>query len=228
MEEKQTTNWWKVGFFGLLFLFLAAVVVFNVLAWKMFWKSKEEVAVEAVPTPVVTEEAGRGRGVPGVSPVPTAEVTAKPTPTSTPSEFADWVGYTSQKYHFRFKYDPDWFFNNQMPGSEEDERIVLQGDISNKGWPNIGINKMAIVASNLDELEAAVSGLAAGGTMRRETFGNGIEAVVIETPRSPQAYGMRSYYFLHDGSVWSISLTDADQPESKEVYDYFLSQFETF
>jgi len=228
MEGKNSTNWWKVGFFGLLFLFLAAVVVFNVLAWKMLMKSKEEVAVEAGPTPVVTEEAGRGRGVPGESPAPTAAVTAEATPTSTPSEFADWISYTNQKHNFRFKYDPDWFFNNQMPGSEEDDRIVLQGDLSTKGWPSIEINKMAIVASNLDEVETAVSGLAAGGTMRRETFGNGIEAVVVEIPGSPQAYGMRSYYFLHNGDVWSIGLNDADKPEAEEIYDYFLSQFETF
>ena len=64
--------------------------------------------------------------------------------------------------------------------------------------------------------------------MRSNT--SGTWNIVVETRAtedSPQAYAMESYYFIHDGEYFVLSFNDAAKPEAEEIYDCFLSEFET-
>lgn len=179
-----------------------------------------------------------------VSPQPTVPVTPSPTPYVPPREAtesasfeadeevcADWVSYTNVKYDYKFKYNPEWMIKTNMPGSEKDDRIVLQGDISEKGWPSIEINLQEFDSApeTVSQLKAVLEDLwGTSVAMSLVEFGaNDIPAVKLATEDSPQAYAMESYYFIHGGDYFVLSFNDAAKEEARAIYDCFLANFET-
>ncbi len=143
----------------------------------------------------------------------------------------DWVSYTNTRHNYQFKYDPDWMFNNNMPGYLKDERIVLQGDISEKGWPSIGINSQEFESEpeTIAELKAVLEETwGASPSLSEVQFGkNNISAIKVSTEDSPQAYAMSNYYFIQNDEYLLLSFNDVAGPEAQEVYNCFLQEFET-
>ena len=167
---------------------------------------------------------------PAVSPIPSA--TSAPTATQAPSSnpSLNWKSYTNTKYSYRLKYDPGWFFNDAVNGKKDDS-IVLQGNISQKGWPNISINLQTISGNpqDLDTLKTTLAGMFSDYTYTKTTFGkNNIPAVKEYAPGSPQAYSQTSYYFFRNGNVLKLTMMDTDNASSQATYNLFVSNFETF
>jgi len=130
--------------------------------------------------------------------------------------------YKNETYKYQFKYDPTWFLNKSNPSS-----VILQGDISQKGWPSISITKTTFSADSIDDLKNQVEALFTT-TTTKVTFGNNIKGVLMETAQSPQAYATQSYYFIHNGNVLDISLNDTAAASGEPIYQNFLDNFQTF
>ena len=230
MENKALLLVLVLFFIGVTFAFLSGFGVFY------FMNQKGENALSGI---------FRGQEEPTqvtVSPTP-APVTPSPTPfvpiqeaTQSASEVnaeicADWVEYVNTKYSYKLKYDPEWMFKSNMPGYEKDDRLVMQGDISEKGWPSIEVNVQEFdsMPETAAELKTALEELWGSSVeMSLVEFGaNDIPGVRLATEDSPQAYAMESYYFIHDGEYFVVSFNDAAKPEAEEIYDCFLSEFET-
>ena len=154
---------------------------------------------------------------------PTTALSPVPTLASTPTPdlFSTWTTYTNNDHKYRFKYNPDWKLSTQA------SMVTVQGDISNKGWPSININKLTIVANNLVELRTEVESLF-GETLTEVSIGTGIPTMLLERAASPQAYAGRDYYFLHQGNTLLISLNDTGHTEGDQLYQHFLDNFELY
>lgn len=162
---------------------------------------------------------------------PPEENQATPSPFPTLAVSVSWSTYVNQKYNYQFQYDSGWFFNSHPPGSEENDRIILQGNIQEKGWPNIGINLQYFdpQPNTINELAEKIENtFGSWGTVGITTFGNSIPAVLHDSPASPQAYASWSYYFIHNNQVFQIHMTDSDKPEGQTIYQEFLNNFELF
>jgi len=200
---------------------LLLIIIFSVLLGAgLFWliSNKDKVLLSFLDKKVIEE---------GVSPTPISS--PQPTPIPTTFKFTNWISYVNKKYQYQFKYDSDWFFNNHLSGSELNDRIVLQGDIQNKGWPNIEINLQYFDPQplNIDQLKTHLQDTYSdGATVEKTTFGiDDIIVVKVSFPASPQAYASDNYYFMHAGQNFLISMTDNDKPEAQEIYQYFLDKF---
>lgn len=90
-KELPARNWWKTGFFLMLFMI---VVIIGLLRSGFF----ESYQTKLIPTPV-----------------PTKVIQATPT---TSSETANWKTYTNTKYGYSFKYPDSWFLNSEEPNIE--------------------------------------------------------------------------------------------------------------
>ncbi|MBL7150536.1 hypothetical protein ISS86_01245 [Candidatus Microgenomates bacterium] len=200
---------------------LLLIIIFSILLGAgLFWliSNKDKVLLSFLDKKVIEE---------GVSPTPISS--PQPTPIPTTFKFTNWISYVNKKYQYQFKYDSDWFFNNHLSGSELNDRIVLQGDIQNKGWPNIEINLQYFDPQplNIDQLKTHLQNTYGdGATVEKTVFGiDDIAVVKVSFPASPQAYASDNYYFMHAGQNFLISMTDNDKPEAQEIYQYFLDKF---
>lgn len=181
--------------------------------------------VEVSPQPVLPSLNPQA----SLSPQPSGSPEPSLTPSILPNQFPNWISYTNQKYSFRLKYDPTWYFNSLMPGSLKDDRLVFQGDIKNKGWPNIEVNLQYITLNpfTIAQLKTYLETTYTTGQVSYLTFGKGmISGVLLYQPGSPQAYSSKNVYFIHQGKIFLISMTDVDQPDAKPIYDNFIAEFE--
>jgi len=197
-------------------LFLVIILLAGLLLFLWFQKnsSKEQVDQPITPTQEPTIVSS-----PTPTPVPAPTTASSPTPT--PDQFSNWTTYTNNDQKYRFKYDPDWKLSTQASA------VTIQGDISNKGWPSIGISKLTIVANNLTELKTEVENLF-GGPLTETSIGSGIQTVLLERAASPQAYAGKDYYFLHQGNTLLISLNDTGHAQGDQLYQHFLDNFELY
>jgi hypothetical protein len=119
-------------------------------------------------------------------------------------KFENWQVYQNPKYDYQFKYDPTWTINDSISGSNQYDRIVIQGDISKNGWPSIEINMPHFEPQpvTVDEIYDTLQELfGPSKDITTTNFGkDNIYAAVMETPASSQqAYATKTYYFLHKG-----------------------------
>lgn len=231
MENKALLLVLVLFFIGITFAFLSGFGVFYFMNQKggnaltgLFGGQEEPAQVTASPTPPPA--------TPSPTPfVPAQEATGSASEVNSEVCADDWATYENIKYSYSFKYDPEWMIKTNMPGYVKDDRIVLQGDIAEKGWPSIEINLQEFnsMPETVAELKTALEELWGSSVeMSLVEFGaNDIPAVKLATEDSPQAYAMESYYFIHDGEYFVLSFNDAAKPESEEIYDCFLSEFET-
>lgn len=231
MENKSLLLILVLFFIGVTFAFLTGFGIFYFSHQKgegglsaLFDGQREPAQVEVVPTPVPA--------IPSPTPyIPTQEATSSASPELDLEVCDNWVSYTNTKYSYSFDYDPEWMINTNMPGHENNDRIVLQGDIAEKGWPSIEINLQEFdsMPETAEELMNKLEELWGDSVeMSLVEFGaNDIPAVKLSTEDSPQAYAMESYYFIHDGNYFVLSLNDAANDDARAIYDCFLANFET-
>jgi len=193
--------------------------LFKQFGLERIYNEQEEIA-PPTPAPPISSPSPVSSPPPTNQVSPTTLPTLSPTPTTNP--FAQWTSYTNATYQYQCLYDPTWNLNDSNPGS-----VSLQGNITNKGWPSIGINKLVIKANSIAELKTEVEN-SFSITATEITFGkNNIPAVLVEHPASPQSYASKNYYFLHNGNTLSISLNDTGNSQGDQIYNYFLNNFET-
>lgn len=216
---------------------LLLIILLSLLAGGgLFWliSNKNRILLSLIDKKLIEEQVEEEVVSPTPTPLPSPAPTlpSEPSPTPTPNKFANWISYANKKYQYQFKYDSDWFFNNHLSGSDLDDRIVLQGEIQNKGWPNIEINlqHFSPQPADVDQLKTTLQNTFGNGTtIGKTTFGlNNIAAVKVSFPASPQAYASDNYYFIHNSHIFLISLTDSDKAEAQEIYQYFLDKFKTY
>lgn len=190
------------------------------------------------PPPLLPEAGQTTIITPTSQPTPTPQRTLTPTP-SPADKTAGWKTYTNQKYQYSFKYPPDYKFGpcvikpcgpfvNEESGGD---RVILTGDITTKGWPNItiahydspfynppaGTNLLTWLKEKAPEKDYIPDSL---------NFNlAGIPAVKIHVPSSPQSYSQEVIYFLKEGKLLSLTMIDIDSPEAKDFYSLWLSTF---
>lgn len=206
-----------------IFLILLGGVLGGGGMW--FWqnfevKQREEAMTVASPMPEGAEK---------MMPVASVEPGASPTAETALDEYADWLSYRNSEYGYGFKYDGSWSLNDSMPGSDQYDRVVIQGDISTKGWPSVDIG-LGQSATTLAEVKSQLESLFGSDmTIENTVFGQGmISAVKMSSAASPMAYATETYYLIHNGVVLKINLNDTSAAEAKPVYEHFLSKFELF
>jgi len=216
-------------------LVIVALIAVGIGGW-WFWQNKQSLIrnkkstpLAPTPTPIAISPSPT-IPQPTPSPQPAISITTTPQTTITPAVniFDNWLNYENQKYQYQIQYDPSWSFNNQLPGSEKDDRLVLQGDIATKGWPSIEINlqnfdpKPETIQKLKEEIQTSYG---SWGSVKLITFGNEIKGVLHSSPSSPQAYASKNYYFIHNDTIFLISLNDTGHTEGDELYNHFLEKF---
>lgn len=167
------------------------------------------------------------------SPSPQKE---SPTPTSSPDQTASWKTYVNNKYHYSFKYPPDYKVGpcTKKPCSpfllEEkgEDRVLIEGDISNKGWPYIDITHLDTPFYNPPPETDLITWLKQKSPnkelvpAKNNFILDSIPAVKVHVPGSSQAYSMDEIYFFKDQKLLKITMLDVDSIPAKEFYGAFL------
>ncbi len=121
-----------------------------------------------------------------------------------------------------------------MPVTSEAERVVIQGDIKEKGWPDLEIHHYDTLAYSPPEgtdiinwLVTNWSGIYENIPDSTNTEVNGIQAVEIYTPQSPQAYSTKAIFFIKNNKLFGIFLNDADGEEASglRIYEKMVKSF---
>lgn len=179
---------------------------------------------------------------PEISATPT--VTLSPTSSQAPDQAANWKTYTNTKYNYSFKYPADYeyapctqkpcknFVYDDIQGNTEKDYVLLQGDISDKGWPNIAVSHLSStfynppVGTNLINWlkEKSPNAEYIPNSVNYEI--DGVVAVKVEVPASPQAYGSWLIYLVKDNKLFEIQLLDPGTTEAKDFYNLFLNNFQ--
>ena len=188
-------------------------------------------------------------GFPSGNPSPTvitprATSTPTPSPSTTSDQTANWKTYTNTKYGYSFKYPADYeyapctqkpcknFVYDKLPGYPEKDYVLLEGDISEKGWPNITVSHLSSSFYNPPQGIDLISWLKQKSPQKEyvpDTINyeiGGVEAVKVEVPASPQAYGSWLIYFIKDNKLFEIELLDPATNEAKDFYNLFLNNFQ--
>jgi len=203
-----------IFFLLLIFVFLtgilSAVVYFN--RQKIFDKG-----TKTLPTTTETPEV--------IEPTKKTSSQLSPSPIPTQEEFSHWQTFTNTRFSYKFRYDPSWRVSSNC---NTDNNCAIQGDVSQKGWPDIAIGKKFY--SGIADLAALENKLKADfpeANIRQLVFSpKEIPAVFVSFPRSPQAYASESYYFFHKGEILAITFNDTDNNQAQKIYNFFLLNFE--
>ncbi|OQB06557.1 MAG: hypothetical protein BWY19_00144 [bacterium ADurb.Bin212] len=156
---------------------------------------------------------------------------------------SSWLTYTNSKYNYTFKHPASYGTNGcstkpcgEFIGEESGgDRTMMQGDISQNGWPNIDISHLSSnyynppantdfrqwILDNNPHFAGLVS--AVPSYMIHKASGGGYAAYDITVPGSQQAYSQRYIIFLDDDSrLFTISMTD-HQDYSEDFYSSWLN-----
>jgi hypothetical protein len=176
-------------------------------------------------------------GLPGLGtggePAGTEEATG-----SGEEEASGWETYTNSQYGYSFKYPTDYtygacttkpcgnFVYDELPGHEKGGYVILQGDIAEKGWPNISIVTVPAPSIGLVEwLQANPVYQDSAPDVPNSALG-GLIAVKLSTPASPQAYSSEIIFAIKGEYLFEIILLDGGSEEAKSFYELFLSNFQ--
>jgi hypothetical protein len=181
---------------------------------------QEEMREEELPTAVIPE--------PAEEPVaqPEEPITEQPT-TPEPIDTSDWKTYRNKKLGFEVKCPREYWISPISYG----ECVVIQGDISEKGWPQIeichpntppfnpppGTDLVEWLRKNFQQYDKIPE--------KPNTEIDGIPAVKIYYHGRPQAYNSYEIFLIKSNKLFKISLLDIDSKESRELYDQILSTF---
>ena len=106
---------------------------------------------------LVWQKAVKAPGVPPTPTPPTTPITPTPTQPPTSQIPADWKTYTNTKYHYSFRYPPEYYIY-QFEGMGVPETIDEDADNALIGL-NQGMNVIfSIQAAGLKDLESAIIG----------------------------------------------------------------------
>lgn len=156
-----------------------------------------------------------------------------------------WLTYTNSRYGYSFKH-PNTYTTagcqskpcGEFIGEEDGgDRVIMQGDISQVGWPNIDVSHLSseyyTVPTNTDfrqwilDHNPSYTGYvsAVPSYMIPKTGGGGYAAYDITIPSSPQAYSQRYIIFMDDqNQLFTISMTD-HEAYSEDFYSSWLATF---
>lgn len=158
---------------------------------------------------------------------------------------SSWITYTNAKYGFSFKYPETYSIGNctTKPCGEyinemsDGDQTVMQGDISQVGWPNIVVMHLAsdyynppagtdlrewLVTNN--SMNSSYISLSPNYMITASDGGN-YDAFDFIIPESPQTYSQRYIYFLNnDNKLFVIQLYDY-QSYSSKFYESWLGTF---
>ena len=172
-------------------------------------------------------------------------------------ETADWKTYVNEKYQYSFKYPlecylgplPGWcktILPEERPSEclcrlneTNEDYILLQGDISGKGWPHIEIHHHDTSLHNPPVGIDIITWLKEKSPYRDDVPEEvnfemgGIPAVKVHIPgvisdqseTVGQAYSVNVIYFLRDEKLFLIRMLDVDSEGGKEFYNLFLPTF---
>ena len=154
-------------------------------------------------------------------------------------ETADWKTYANDKYKYSFKYPSEYNFGpcttkpcgpfvNEEEGGDY---VLLQGDISEKGWPNIEVAHYDTEFYNPPAGISLIEWLKEKSPYK-ESIPNDVNFLIDETAAikvhisaSPQAYSSDEIYFIKDSKLFQITMLDMDSQEAQDFYNLFLSTF---
>jgi len=178
---------------------------------------------------------------------PKSDQSARPEPT------ADVSIYTNEKYGYTFLYPADCYFG-QMPGDCKEkppeerraeclcfldytnpDRTFLQAFLGDS-------DQLSLAGFVVSHHDTPVFNPPQGMDLARwinKNFSdmfedipdepnmdlNGVPAVRVVYPRSPQSPGFESIYFLHEDLLFEIQLLSVDIEDNVELYDQILSTF---
>ena len=161
--------------------------------------------------------------------------------------------YTNEKYGYTFMYPTDCYFG-QMPryckekppeerraeclcflDSTNPDRIIMQaflGDADQLSLAQFTVSHPNSPVFNPPQGSDLVSWINKNFTEMFEDIPNepnmelnGIQAVRVLYPRSPQSPGFEAIYYLHNDILFEIQLLSVDNDDNAELYDQMLSTF---
>jgi len=156
-----------------------------------------------------------------------------------------WATYTNAKYGFSFKHPstyttagcptkPCGEYIGEMSGGDQ---TVMQGDISEVGWPNIAVMHLSSDFYNppvdTDLREWILASFSYYGDyislspnyIVTTSAGGSLSSYDFTYPASPQSYSQRYIYFLNDDNeLFVIQMYDYES-YSEEFYDAWLGTF---
>lgn len=154
-----------------------------------------------------------------------------------------WKTYKNKKYGYSFCYDSSFKITNSCKNtsciSEQQggDFVMLQGDISEKGWPLIEITHYATEAYNppagANETEwikekfpetAKCFPSSANIYFTREE-GHLLGGFNLYFPKSPQTYSRREIFYSYKGELFQIMMLDVNDAQARQFYNNWLSAF---
>jgi hypothetical protein len=166
---------------------------------------------------------------------------------------ADWKSFQNEKYGYSFMYPADCYFG-RMPrdckekppderraeclcflDSTNPDRIIMQaflGDGDQLSLAEFTVSHPNSPVFNPPQGSDLVSWINKNFTEMFEDIPNepnmelnGIQAVRVLYPRSPQSPGFEAIYYLHNDLLFEIGLLAVDNEDNVELYDQLLSTF---
>ena len=152
----------------------------------------------------------------------------------------DWKTYINEKYNYSFDYPKEYTFGpcNTKPCNpfineeKEGDYVILQGDVSNNGWPNMEVSHYETEFYNPPNGADIIEWLKDKSPVK-ENIPNeinfeigGIDAIKAEIPKSAQSYSLWEIYFIKNNDLFNISMTDVETLEAQIFYNLILSSFE--
>ena len=156
---------------------------------------------------------------------------------------ADWKIYKNKKYGYSFRYDPTFTLaincKNSNCVSEEQggDVVMLQGNLSEVGWPMITIshhpNEYYNPPTDIPASEWIMEKFPwirdcsppEENIYFKDKDGKMFGGENIYFPRSPQAYSRREIYYMRNNKLFQIIMLDVDESQARQFYDTWLSTF---
>ena len=178
-------------------------------------------------------------------------------PTEQPTEIeeSDWITYRNERYGYSFQYPADCFFG-RMPvtckenppedrppeclcflDGENPDQVIMQafmGEKENLTLAQFRVSHFDSPQFNpppgtdlIEWLGEILVGMDSDLPDEPNLSIDGIPAVKIYSPGSPQAPSFDEIYLIRDGKLLQIQMLDVDNQENSDLYDQLFSTFET-
>jgi len=184
-----------------------------------------------------------------------APVDIPPTEQPTEIEESEWMTYSNERYGYSFQYPAGCFFG-QMPvtckenppedrppeclcflDAENPDQVIMQafiGEQENLTLAQFRVSHFDSPQFNpppgtdlIEWLGEILVGMDSDLPDEPNLSIDGIPAVKIYSPGSPQAPSFDEIYLIRDGKLLQIQMLDVDNQENSDLYDQLFSTFET-
>ena len=192
-------------------------------------------------------------GLEGCDGIKSIALTPNMSETAVQESNTDWHTYHNDKYGYSFMYPTDCYFG-QMPSDckekpPEDRRAAclcfLDGTNSDRIFLQAFLgngDELSLALFNVSHYDSPVFNPPRGTDLAswiNQNFSemfedipdesnmdlNGIQAVRVIHPRSPQSPGFENIYYFHNDILFEIQLLSVDNEDNVELYDQMLATF---